>query len=251
MADADARLTTPHGELPGHIATPSSGGPWPGVVVIHEAFGLTDDVRGIADRFAEHGYVTLAPDFFAWRRSKLACVRAAFRELKAREGRMFDDLEAARAWLGERPDCTGRVGVVGFCMGGGFALLAAPRSGYGAAGVNYGSVPEDAESVLAGACPVVASYGGRDRGLRGHGERLERALTVLGIEHDVKVYPDAGHSFLNHNRGAIAFVLGKVFGVGYHGPSAEDAWRRILAFLDAHLHRDETGPSGAGAGGQG
>jgi carboxymethylenebutenolidase len=232
---AELRFPGPRGALRGHLATPSAGGPWPGVVVIHEAFGLTDDIKRIADRFAEHGYLALAPGFFPEGQSRLACVRAAFRELNAGAGPTFDALDAARAWLAGRDDCTGSVGVAGFCMGGGFALLAAPRSGFGAASVNYGRVPEDAERVLAGACPIVGSYGGKDRGLRGHGERLERALTKLGVDHDVKTYPDAGHSFLNHNSGGVAFVLSKVFGAGYHGPSAEDAWRRILAFFDAHL----------------
>jgi carboxymethylenebutenolidase len=232
---ADVRLTTPRGELPSHLATPSGAGAWPGVVVIHEAFGLTDDIRGIADRFAERGYLALAPDFFSWGGSRLACVRAAFRELNAGAGRMFDDLEAARGWLAERHECSGRVGVIGFCMGGGFALLAAPRPGFHAAGVNYGRVPDDAERVLEGACPIVASYGERDRGLRGHAERLGRTLTTLGVEHDLKTYPEAGHSFLNRNRGLTAFVLARIFNLGYHGPSAEDAWQRILTFFDTHL----------------
>src|SRR5262245_34916271 len=97
----------PDGELPGHLAAPAGGGPWPGVVVIHEAFGLTDDIRGIADRFAAQGYLALAPDFFAGGGSKLSCLRAAFRELSEREGRTFDALDAARAWLAARGDCTG------------------------------------------------------------------------------------------------------------------------------------------------
>jgi carboxymethylenebutenolidase len=214
------------------------------LVVIHEAFGLTDDIRRIADRFAEHGYLALAPDFFAWG-SRLACVRAAFRELGAGSGRMFDDLDAARAWVAGRQQCSGQVGVIGFCLGGGFALLAAPRPGYGAASVNYGRVPDDPERVLAGACPIVASYGGRDRGLRGHPERLDRALTSLGVVHDLKVYPEAGHSFLNRNTGGLGSVLGKAFGAGYHGPSAEDAWGRIIGFFDAHLR------AGAQAGSEG
>jgi carboxymethylenebutenolidase len=191
-------------------------------------------MRRIADRFAERGYLALAPDFFGWGR-RLTCLRAAFRELNAGEGRMFDELEAARGFIAGRDGCNGRVGVIGFCLGGGFALMAAPRGGFAAASVNYGRVPDDAERVLAGSCPVVASYGGRDRPLRRHVERLERALEAGGVEHDVKVYPEAGHGFLNHNTGAMAFVLGKVFGVGYHGPSAEDAWKRIFAFFDAHL----------------
>lgn len=228
-------FATPQGELPAHLAAPAGAGPWPGMVVMHEAFGLNDDIRRIADRFAGHGYLTLAPDFLARGGSRLACVRAAFRELHAGAGPTFDSLAAARAWLAGRSDCTGRVGVTGFCMGGGFALLAAPRSGFGAASVNYGRVPDDAERLLAGACPIVASYGGRDRGLRGHPERLGRALTALGVEHDLKTYPAAGHSFLNRPGGALALVLGKVFGAGYHGPSAEDAWRRVHAFFDTHL----------------
>ena len=162
-------------------------------------------------------------------------MHAAFRELNARAGRTFDEIDAARGRLASRADCTGRVGVIGFCMGGGFALLAAPRFGFGAASVNYGRVPDDAKRLLVGACPIVASYGGRDRGLRGHAERLERALHANGVEHDVKTYPDAGHSFLNQNRGALALVFSRVFGAGYDGPSAEDAWRRIFAFFDAYL----------------
>lgn len=231
----ELRFPGSRGPLRAHLATPPAGGPWPGVVVVHEAFGLTDDIRRIADRFAENGYLALAPDLFPEGQSRLACVRAAFRELSAGSGPTFDDLDGARAWLAGRDDCTGSVGVAGFCMGGGFALLAAPRSGFGAASVNYGRVPEDAERLLAGACPIVGSYGGKDRALRGHAERLERALTTLGVEHEITTYPDAGHSFLNRNSGGVAFVLSKLFGVGYHGPSAEDAWRRILAFFETHL----------------
>ncbi|HKF76976.1 MAG TPA: dienelactone hydrolase family protein [Candidatus Dormibacteraeota bacterium] len=231
----DTTFATPRGELRGHLALPTAAEPWPGTVVIHEAYGFTEDIRRIADRLAEHGYLALAPDFFARCGSTLACVRAAFRELNSGAGPTFEDIDAARGWLAGRADCTGQVGVIGFCVGGGFTLLAAPRFAFGAASVNYGRVPNDAERVLAGACPIVASYGGRDRGLGGHAERLDRALSANGVEHDVQTYPDAGHGFLNRNQGALAFVFGRVFGVGYHGPSAEHAWRRILALFDVHL----------------
>jgi carboxymethylenebutenolidase len=89
--------------------------------------------------------------------------------------------------------------------------------------------------VLAGACPVVASYGGRDRALPGAAERLETRLRATGVEHDVKEYPDAGHSFLNRHAFGPTAPLLRVAGVGYHGPSAEDAWGRILRFFDEHL----------------
>ena len=93
-------------------------------------------------------------------------------------------------------------------------------------------LPRDAERVLAGACPVVASYGRRDRALRGAAQRLERVLTGHGVPHDVREYPDAGHSFVNrHDTGPFA-VLERVAGLSHHHPSAEDARARILRFLD-------------------
>jgi carboxymethylenebutenolidase len=230
-------LTVPAGEsapeLRAHLAVPpATPGPWPGVVVLHELTGLNDDVREHAGRLAAAGYLAVAPDLFT--AGRLRCRQSTFRALAAGQGAAFDDLEAARRWLAGRSDCTGRIGVLGFCMGGGFALMAASR-GFDVAAPHYGPLSGDAEQVLAGACPVVASYGARDRGLRGTAERLEQALTALGVEHDVKEYPEAGHSFLNrHNLGPFT-VLERVAGLGFHEPSAEDAWARILRFLDRHL----------------
>src|SRR5262245_24585491 len=221
---------TAGGELPGYVARPAGDGPWPGVVVIFDAFGLSDDTRRQADRFAAEGYLALAPDFDARGAGRLRCIVAAFRQLSAGRGPFFEEIEAARAWLADRPDCSGRVGVIGYCMGGGFALLAAARFPFESASVNYGRVPQDAERLLTGACPIVGSFGGKDRPLRGHAERLERALSRAGVPHDVKEYPEAGHSFLNQH-GGLLLVLGKVMGAGYHATAADDAWRRILAFF--------------------
>jgi carboxymethylenebutenolidase len=228
----DVRFPTPAGEVTGYLAEPETAGPSPGVVVLHEAFGLNDDIRGWADRFAAEGYVALAPDLFSWGPT-VRCIVSAFRTLRAGQGRAIDDIEAARAYLAAREDCRGQIGVIGFCMGGGFALLMAPR-GFSAASDNYGEVPKDAEDVLKGACPIIASYGGKDRLMRGRPERLERALERAGVEHDVKTYPDANHSFLNRHTGRQG-TIARVAGIGHHEPSADDAWKRILAFFDRHV----------------
>lgn len=221
-------------ELRAHLAVPAVGdGPWPGVVVLHEAFGLTDDARQQADRLAAAGYLAVVPDLYT-AGGALRCLLATFRALSRGSGPAVDDVLAVRSWLSGREDCTGRVGVIGFCMGGGFALLLAAR-GFDAAAPNYGPLPRNPRQVLDGACPVVASYGARDRGLRGTATRLEQVLDALHVEHDVREYPDAGHSFLNrHGLGPLA-VLEKVAGMSYHQPSAEDAWKRILRFFDRHL----------------
>jgi carboxymethylenebutenolidase len=218
----------------GYLAVPSAGpGPWHGVVVIHEAFGLNGDIRKKADQLAAHGYIALAPDLFDGR-SWLRCVRGAFRQLRAGSGPAFTALDAARSFLAARDDCSGRTGVIGFCMGGGFALLCAPRDGFAVASVNYGEVPQDAETALWGACPIVASYGGRDAMGTKQPERLQRALAVLEIPHDVEVYPGSGHRFMTETSGPAA-VLAKFARMSYQEADAADAWRRIYGFFGEHL----------------
>src|SRR5207248_11265116 len=105
---------------------------------------------------------------------------------------------------------------------------------FSASSVNYGQVPDDAEAILAGACPIVGSFGGRDRmPPPGTAARLARTLESLGVDHDVKEYPGVGHSFMNdHGR---LMTIARVFGVGYDPAAAEDAWARILAFFARHL----------------
>jgi len=220
--------------LRAHLAVPAVGeGPWPGVVVVHEAFGLTQDTREQAQRLAAAGYLALAPDLFS-DGGALRCLRSTFAALSSGRGKAYDDLEAARRHLQERGDGTGRVGVLGFCMGGGFALMTATR-GFDASAPNYGQLPKDLPAALRGACPVVASYGGRDPGLKGAAGRLDQALVELDVPHDVKEYPGVGHSFMNrHNTGPFA-PLEKLVGLGHDGPAAEDAWSRILRFFEEHL----------------
>ena len=236
--EPNERIPHAGGSLGAHLEVPEGPGPWPAVVVIHDAAGLTADTVRQCRWLAGAGFLAVAPDLFDGG-SLLGCLRTVIRDFTRWQGKVFDQVEAARAWVAERSDCTGRVGVLGFCMGGGLALALAPGHGFVASSANYGMLPKDAERFFVGACPIIASYGGRDRSLRGAADDLRSALAAVGVEHEVWEYPEAGHGFLNdHGPGEVPFLFqlaSPVARTGFHGPSADVARERIVTFLKRHL----------------
>jgi carboxymethylenebutenolidase len=222
-------VPAPDGEIKAVWETPEGPGPWPAVVLLHDAVGLTADLRRNARMLADHGYLVIAPDLFS---RGPRCVPGVFRDLLfTGAGRAVRDILAALRRIRDDSSCTGRVAVAGFCMGGGFALLTAPR-GFDAAAPFYPTSRGDYAEMLRGSCPIVASYGRLDPINIGRAHRLERILDDYGIAHDVKTYSGVTHSFAN--RLPTEPVL-RVAGLGYDEKATEDAWRRVFAFFDAHL----------------
>lgn len=242
---ADITIPSPTGDLTAYVATPAGAGPFPGVVVIHDAFGMGKEIRAQADWLADAGYLAIVPDLFRGR-NKMACMVTIMRDARDQTGATFDDLSAARSWLTSSSACTGTVGVIGFCLGGGLALVLAPSGDYSASSVNYGAASKNAYTAgfLRTSCPIVGSFGAKDKTLKGAAARLETALIEVGVDHDVKEYAHAGHAFLNDRKGAgdtspaLFAVMGPIMHNGYEPDAAADARARILAFFERHLTKD-------------
>ncbi len=211
----------------------------PGVLVLHEIYGLNDDIRRIARRFASAGYVALAPDLYS-AGGRSFCVARAVLSMQLGGGPALRDLVAAREYLAGRPEVRAdRLGVVGFCMGGGFALLLARTGGIRIAAPFYGAVPRSARA-LDGICPVIGGYGAGDRVFAPQGRRLKRHLQSLAVRHDVKLYEGVGHSYMNQHEPSRIDGIAEhgPMRVGYNAEAAEDSWKRMLAWFGECLGAD-------------
>jgi carboxymethylenebutenolidase len=219
------------GELKGggYLAAPDGSGPHPAVVVIHEAYGLNDDMKDITHRLAEAGYVALAVDLFSDRNRAVCMARYMGGMLLGSVNRYgIDDLKAALTYLArDRIVDATRMGAIGFCMGGGFAIAwACTDSRLKAIAPFYGANPRPLE-VVSRLCPVVGSYPDKDFTANA-GRALDKALDQHNIAHDIKIYPDAQHSFFNDKAKS------------YNKAAAEDSWTRVVKFFGERLGNGTT-----------
>ena len=210
--------------LDGYLAVPEQT-PAPAVLVVHELYGLNENIREVTERFAGSGYLGLAVNLFSGAPRAVCMARlltAIFR--RSTESGPVRDLRASLDWLRARPDVDpNRTGVIGFCLGGTFALaLACSDEDLRAVSVFYGRNPRPL-SALQRACPIVGSYPGADRFTRGAGAQLREELGVAGIPHDIEIYDGAKHSFFDDH------------GRAYDGAAAEDSWSRTLDFFETHM----------------
>jgi carboxymethylenebutenolidase len=228
---ATITIDAPDGPIDALLGVPEGEGPWPGVVVIHDAFGYGPDNESISSRIAAAGYLALTPNLYS-RGGRARCITRVFRELLSKRGRALDDIVAAGDHLRAMPQSTGSVGIAGFCMGGQFALVMSPK-GFAASAPFYGTpLPRKLSDTLDGACPIVASFGRRDPMGIGAPARLRKVVADKGITADIKVYPEAGHSFANQLPGQ---PLLRITGFGYNEAATNDAWSRVFAFFGEHL----------------
>jgi carboxymethylenebutenolidase len=212
------------GTMESFFATPLGAGPFPGLVVIHEIFGLNDNIRGIAGQFAQQGYAALAVDLFSNRNRTICMLQLMhgmmFRPLK---NAMLSDLQSTLAFLQKQSAVDpNRIGAVGFCMGGGYALqLAVTDRGLKAASTFYGAVPKPLEA-FAKSCAIVGSYPEKDFTAKSARE-LDAVLENYSVPHDLKFYEHTQHSFFNQQR------------TPFEVEASKDAWQRMLSFFREHI----------------
>ncbi len=207
------------------LAKPEGAGPFPGMIVIHEIFGLNDNIRQISREFAGQGYAALAVDLFS-NRNRALCMMQIFYGMMFRplNNSMLDDLNSAFDFLKQTPDVdANRIGAVGFCMGGAYALqMAITAKGMKAASVFYGANPKPLDAV-AQACPVMGSYPDKDFTTQAARD-LEAKLENYNVPHDIKIYENTQHSFYSQQR------------TPFEVEASKDAWQRMLKFFGEHIN---------------
>ena len=210
----------------GYLALPASPGRHPALIVVHEWWGLNDWVKEQTRKLADAGYVSLSVDLY---RGEVATTLEEAHEISrgVPDDRALRDLEAGFSFLATRSDVDKtKIGVAGWCMGGGYALeLAVNEGNLAACVVNYGAMPTNHGSIARIHAPVLGNFGAEDRGIPPTAvHSFESAMKSAGKPVDLKVYEGAGHAFENES-----------IEESYRPAAASDAWNRTLAFLGKTL----------------
>jgi carboxymethylenebutenolidase len=210
----------------GYLARPTEPEPTAGILLIHEWWGLNDNIRAIADRLAGEGYLALAVDLYEGEvaEDRETAARLARGSSEKRE-RLEENLRQAYSYLTSEFSAE-RVGVIGWCFGGGWSLRAALSLGdrISAAVIYYGRLETDPAELKRLRAPVLGIFGGLDQGIPVATVReFEAALQSLDHEATIQIYPDADHAFANPS------------GTRYNESAATDAWRKTLTFFGEHL----------------
>jgi carboxymethylenebutenolidase len=210
------------------LYTPSGKGPFPGLIVIHEWYGLNDWVKEQASKLADRGYAALAIDLY---RGKVANTPDEAHQIMrgVPEDRAKRDLHAAFEFLASQSNVKkDRIGSIGWCMGGGYALdVALQEPTLAATIINYGHLATDPEALKKINASILGLFGAQDKGITPDDvQKFEQTMKQLGKKIEVKEYDEAGHAFENPNNKQ-----------GYREADAQDAWKRTVDFLSATLKK--------------
>ena len=220
-AEVDDELVSGHFVFPADMVDPL-----PAVIVIHEWWGLNDNVRAMADRLAGEGYIVLAVDLFG------GSVATTGEQARQQMHRVVENPEAANENMRQAYQFVSmtagapRIGSLGWCFGGGWSLNAAmlfPEE-LDAAVIYYGQVTDDVDKLLPVSSPILGLFGAEDKGIPVDSvRRFEAALQRLRKNHEIHIYPGADHAVANPT------------GNAYNAQAADDAWQKTLDFLNLHL----------------
>ena len=223
-AEVDNELVYGHFVFPADMVEPL-----PAVIMIHEWWGLNDNVRAMADRLAGEGYIVLAVDLFEGNATDSpAEARKQMLEVVEQPAAANENLRQAYEFVSQTAGAP-RIGSLGWCFGGAWSLNTAMLfpDDLDAAVIYYGQVTDDTERLLPISAPILGLFGAADRGIPVESVRsFEAALDRLHKNHTIHIYPDAAHAFANPS------------GNAYDAQAAEDAWQKTLEFLDLHLSVD-------------
>jgi carboxymethylenebutenolidase len=211
--------------------------PLPAVIMIHEWWGLNDNIRAMADRLAAEGYIVLAVDLYGGKVAKNAAEARQFMLEVVEDPELANDnIKSAYEFVSMTAGAP-KIGSLGWCFGGGWSLNTAQLfpDELDAAVIYYGQVTDDEDKLRPINSPILGLFAGEDTGIKvASVEAFGAALSRLRKNHEIHVYPGVGHAFANPT------------GDNYDEAAAGDAWRLTLEFLGRHLSIDEASGSPSG-----